>query len=299
MAFQDVAEKCKDDWENDNFKVIQGILHEKTPYGIVEVVENIPLVACLSPNIDALCEANPDLLIVHSMDDELGKRTLESSKELALLLKEKRELESEMNSSDYDDGEEESEEEKEDDKYEEEGQNYCEQCGENGIALVGSAWCRRCKDRSDDEEKSDDEKKETSDEKAEKSDDEKAENSDDEDEDKQLDYDVIKFVVITRSASTNRNEFAPFTISMDMIDPMHTIREKIVLYCHSSYDIAEDQLDKLFVAKLKIVDSNKRSMMFKQDDDNMKVEDFIEKHQLLEPYQIVMPLNFEGVGGGT
>ena len=46
----------------------------------------------------------------------LGKRTLESSKELALLLKERRELESEMNISDYDDGEEKSEDDKADAK---------------------------------------------------------------------------------------------------------------------------------------------------------------------------------------
>ena len=77
---------------------------------------------------------------------------------------------------------------------------------------------------------------------------------------------------------------------------MLTIREKIVFFCHSTYDISTDKLES---AKLKIVGCNKRSKVFKVEDDDTEVDDFIKMNELSAPYQIIMPLNFEGVGGGT
>ena len=110
--------------------------------------------------------------------------------------------------------------------------------------------------------------------------------------------DDIEFVVITRSAATNSKQFAPFNIIVDKYDPMAIIREKIALFCHSAYDLTED---KLANATLNIVDKSKSytAILYPEHDD-MEIDEFLGKHLMVgKKFKIVMPLNTEGVGGGT
>ena len=133
------------------------------------------------------------------------------------------------------------------------------------------------------------------DEKAEKSDDDKQKSDDEESEKKS---DDIHFIVITRSTATNPKDVKtqPFVVVVGKTDPMLNIREKIVIYCHSTHDI---ETDKMVDAKLKIVDVNKRTMLFTNEHDSTAVKKYLCEHGLKAPYKIIMPLNFEGVGGGT
>ena len=111
-----------------------------------------------------------------------------------------------------------------------------------------------------------------------------------------LKEDDIEFVVITRSAATNPLQFAPFNIIVDKYDPMAIIREKIVFKCHTSYDIA---MDKLVNANLKIV-AESYTAIFRPEHDDMEIDEFLGKHLMVgKKFKIVMPLNTEGVGGGT
>ena len=111
-----------------------------------------------------------------------------------------------------------------------------------------------------------------------------------------LKEDGIEFVVITRSAATNPLQFAPFNIIVDKYDPMEIIREKIVFKCHGPYDIP---MDKLVNANLKIV-AESYTAIFRPDHDDMEIDEFLGKHLMVgKKFKIVMPLNAEGVGGGT
>ena len=112
-----------------------------------------------------------------------------------------------------------------------------------------------------------------------------------------LKEDDIEFIVLTRSAGTNPKKFAPFTITVDKYDTMAILREQIVVYCHSAHDI---NMDKIGNTTLKIVDGQKHSAVFPIGDDDIEIGNFMHNHDLLvAPFTIVMPLNTEGVGGGT
>ena len=108
--------------------------------------------------------------------------------------------------------------------------------------------------------------------------------------------DDIKFTVMTRSAGTNPKQFSPFEVIVDKYDTMTTLRERIAMYCHGSWDIATD---KLAEASLSIVDGDKRKGAFKTDADEVEVGTFMEDHDFVPPFTIIMPLNTHGVGGGT
>ena len=108
--------------------------------------------------------------------------------------------------------------------------------------------------------------------------------------------DDIKFTVMTRSTITNSKQFTPFEVTVDRYDTMTTLRERVVMYCHGNYDIA---MDKLGDMTLNIVDGDKRKGIFNTDADEMEVGVFLYDHNFVPPFTLIMPLNTQGVGGGT